>query len=127
MEVGPYRVRPNGKLEVTEGSWDEFASVLFVDNPVGTGFSYVNTDSYVHELTEMADQFLVFLEKWFSIFPDHALDDIYIAGESFAGQHIPYIARAILDRNKTAKKPWNGIGCPPPHLTERALHLFVQS
>jgi len=24
-----------------------------VDNPVGTGFSYVNTDSYVHELSEV--------------------------------------------------------------------------
>lgn len=33
---------------------------------------------------------------------------IYFAGESYAGQHIPYIAKAILDRNrKRASKPWN--------------------
>jgi len=35
---------------------------------------------------------------------------LYIAGESYAGQHIPYIARAILNRNKnqnTDPKPWN--------------------
>lgn len=34
---------------------------------------------------------------------------IYIAGESFAGQHIPYIAKAILERNKKANnsKQWN--------------------
>lgn len=33
---------------------------------------------------------------------------IYIAGESYAGQHIPHVARAILDRNlKGGKKPWN--------------------
>jgi carboxypeptidase D len=34
---------------------------------------------------------------------------IYIAGESFAGQHIPYIAKAILDRNKQpqTRTPWN--------------------
>ena len=25
---------------------------------------------------------------------------IYIAGESYAGQHIPYIAKAMMDRNK---------------------------
>jgi carboxypeptidase D len=32
---------------------------------------------------------------------------LYLAGESYAGQHIPYIARAILDRNKAgAKHPW---------------------
>lgn len=33
---------------------------------------------------------------------------IYFAGESYAGQHIPYIAKAILERNKKrASKPWN--------------------
>lgn len=33
---------------------------------------------------------------------------MYIAGESYAGQHIPYIARAILNRNKqqSNKTPW---------------------
>lgn len=102
MEVGPYRVREGGKLEYNEGSWDEFTNLLFVDNPVGTGFSYVNTDSYVHELQEMADQFLTFMDKWFDLFPEYANDDLYFAGESYAGQHIPYIAKTILDRNKKA-------------------------
>jgi len=32
---------------------------------------------------------------------------LYIAGESYAGQHIPYIARAILERNKNSRdKVW---------------------
>src|ERR1700760_1494158 len=54
MEIGPYRVRNGGHLEFNNGSWDEFANVLFVDNPVGTGFSYVDSDRYLHELDEMA-------------------------------------------------------------------------
>ena len=70
MEIGPYRVREGGKLEYNDGSWDEFANLLFVDNPVGTGFSYVDTDSYVHELSEMATEFVTFLERWFELFPD---------------------------------------------------------
>ena len=47
---------------------------------------------------------------------------IYIAGESYAGQHIPYIAKAILDRNKKGHhEPWNlgglliGNGWISPH------------
>ncbi|KAL1612571.1 Cell death protease [Paraconiothyrium brasiliense] len=104
MEIGPYRVREGGKLEYNNGSWDEFANLLFVDQPVGTGFSYVNTDSYLSELDQMAEQFMVFLEKWFALFPEYEHDDLYIAGESYAGQHIPYIARAILNRNKTGPK-----------------------
>ncbi|KAK6583893.1 hypothetical protein PZA11_003623 [Diplocarpon coronariae] len=111
MEVGPYRVKDGKdgpKLEYNPGSWDEFANVMFVDNPVGTGYSFVDTDSYVHELPEMASQFVKFLEKWFAIFPQFEHDDIYLAGESYAGQHIPYISRAILERNKAgAKHQWN--------------------
>lgn len=108
MEIGPYRVLEGGNLTYNNGSWDEFANVLFVDNPVGTGFSYVDSNSYVHELDEMAKQMVSFLEKFFTLFPEHASDDLYIAGESYAGQHIPYIASAILDRNALNKpNAWN--------------------
>lgn len=76
MEIGPYRLKDENTLVLNDGSWHEFANLLFVDNPVGTGFSYVNTDSYVHELDEMADQFVVFLEKFYALFPEYELDDV---------------------------------------------------
>jgi carboxypeptidase D len=64
MEIGPFRVQGD-KLVENDGSWNEFANLLFgttsvdrvlitVDQPVGTGFSYVNTDSYIHELPEVS-------------------------------------------------------------------------
>ncbi|SPO06660.1 probable Pheromone-processing carboxypeptidase KEX1 [Cephalotrichum gorgonifer] len=109
MEVGPYRMKDNTTLVYNNGSWSEFANLLFVDNPVGTGYSYVNTNSYVTELDQMAGQFVIFLEKYFALFPEYEHDDLYFAGESYAGQHIPYIAKAILDRNKKpeTKTKWN--------------------
>ncbi|KAI4172224.1 MAG: hypothetical protein LQ343_003659 [Gyalolechia ehrenbergii] len=108
MEIGPYRLKDSEHLLYSDGSWDEFANVLFVDNPVGTGYSYVDTDSYVTELTQMADQMVQFLEKFFALFPEYVTNDLYIAGESYAGQHIPYIAKAILERNAKQKdKQWN--------------------
>lgn len=76
MEVGPYRVKTNGKLEYSEGSWDEFANLLFIDNPVGTGFSYVDTDSYIHELSTMADEIVVFLQKFFELFPEYEDNEV---------------------------------------------------
>lgn len=76
MEIGPYRLKDDKTLTLNDGSWHEFANLLFVDNPVGTGFSYVDTDSYVAELDEMADQFVTFLEKWFAIFPEYEQDDV---------------------------------------------------
>ncbi|KAF2480072.1 serine carboxypeptidase [Neohortaea acidophila] len=109
MEIGPYRVNEDGTLRYNDGSWDEFANLLFVDQPLGTGFSYVDGDSMTHDLPQMAEHMITFLEKWFVLFPEYMHDDLYIGGESYAGQYIPYIAQAILERNK--KKPahdaWN--------------------
>jgi len=76
MEIGPYRLKDDAHLEYNEGAWDEFANILFVDQPVGTGFSYVDTDSYIHELKDMANQFVTFLEKWFTVFPEYEHDDV---------------------------------------------------
>ncbi|KAK9476413.1 Alpha/Beta hydrolase protein [Lipomyces japonicus] len=99
MEVGPFKVKEGGELYENPGRWNEFANLLFVDNPLGTGFSFVDTDSYIHDLPEMATDFLIFLDKFFDIFPQYQSDDLYIAGESYAGMYIPYIADAILSRN----------------------------
>ncbi|KAI1465912.1 alpha/beta-hydrolase [Daldinia caldariorum] len=109
MEIGPYRLKDNDNLVYNNGSWNEFANLLFVDNPVGTGYSYVDTNSFVTTLDDMASQFVTFLEKWYHLFPEYEQDDLYIAGESFAGQHIPYIAKAILERNKQpqTRNKWN--------------------
>jgi hypothetical protein len=82
MEIGPYRVQDTNTLVLNNGSWHEYANLLFVDNPVGTGFSYVDTDSYVRELDEMAKQMIVFLDKFFDIFPEYDRDDVSIYPES---------------------------------------------
>lgn len=76
MEIGPYRVKDEDTLVENEGSWHEFANLLFVDNPVGTGFSYVDTNKFIHELDEMADNFVTFLEKFFEMFPHYEEDDV---------------------------------------------------
>lgn len=76
IEVGPYRVNQDGTLRLQDGSWDEFANVLFVDQPVGTGFSYADTNSYVNEMEQMTEQMMTFLTKWFEIFPEYAHTDV---------------------------------------------------
>ncbi|SMY29274.1 unnamed protein product [Zymoseptoria tritici ST99CH_1A5] len=111
MENGPYRVNENGTLRFTDGGWDEFANVVYVDQPVGTGFSYIDTDSYVHEMPAVKKEMITFLTRFFEIFPEMEHDDIYLAGESYAGQWIPNIAQAIVERNKAnSARPWNLAG-----------------
>ncbi|ODV87909.1 hypothetical protein CANARDRAFT_173795 [[Candida] arabinofermentans NRRL YB-2248] len=97
MEVGPLRINQNNEVYFNDGSWMEVADILFVDQPAGTGFS--NTDHYDNELTQSSKDFIVFLKNYFDLFPLDKDKKIYIAGESYAGQYIPYIADYILQEN----------------------------
>ncbi|TIA90203.1 hypothetical protein E3P99_01683 [Wallemia hederae] len=100
MEVGPFNLikTDTGELGLKEKEfgWHEYANIVFIDQPVGTGFSYAQTDSYVHELDEAADQFITFLENFYEVFPELKNTDTYISGESYAGQYIPYFGRKVL-------------------------------
>lgn len=95
MEIGPVRVNDDGTLREVAGAWNEYASVLFLDQPAGTGFSYVTKNDSVRELRQAAQQVVTFLSNFYAIFPEFSTQDTFIAGESYAGQYIPYIADAI--------------------------------
>ncbi|CAF4465588.1 unnamed protein product [Rotaria sp. Silwood2] len=102
-EIGPFRFQDENTIIENNGSWNMFANLLFVDQPVGTGFSYIDTDALIHELYAMANHFLSFLDRYIEVFPELLQNDIYLAGESFAGQYIPYIAKEILTKRSNLK------------------------
>ncbi|KAG1324098.1 hypothetical protein G6F62_009291 [Rhizopus arrhizus] len=100
LENGPFRVEKNLSLSINEGGWQNYATNIYVDQPVGTGFSFADSDSYVHTLTETTDGFIQFIDKLFMIFPNLRQQSLYLSGESFAGSYIPYFASRLLDLNK---------------------------
>ncbi|THH27823.1 hypothetical protein EUX98_g6359 [Antrodiella citrinella] len=99
MEVGPWRVDGSGGLKTLEGGWEEYSTMVYVDQPAGTGFSYTASNHYLHDLPEASRQYLTFLENFYAVFPEYKMMDTYMAGESFAGQYLPYYANALLDSN----------------------------
>ncbi|KAJ6610366.1 alpha/beta-hydrolase [Mycena sp. CBHHK59/15] len=88
MEVGPWRMDGNGGFKTAEGGWEEYMTMVYVDQPAGTGFSYTSTDRYVHTLDEASTQFIEFMGNFYKT---------YLGGESYAGQYIPYFSDAILN------------------------------
>ncbi|TRM67816.1 Alpha/Beta hydrolase protein [Schizophyllum amplum] len=97
MENGPWRVDGNGGLKVSDGGWEEYTTMVYVDQPAGTGYSYTATNHYVQTLEEASQQLLVFLHNFYTVFPEYKSMDTYLGGESYAGQYLPYFADAILD------------------------------
>lgn len=98
MEIGPYKLKDSENLVHQPDSWNEFANLLFVDNPVGTGFSYVDSDSYIHELPEMAAYFVIFLERYFALFPEEEGNDVSLKFSSLTVRltNIALYSRRIL-------------------------------
>lgn len=105
MELGPFRINSDKEVTYNEGSWHRLSDMVYVDQPGGTGFS--TTDKIDHELNQVARDFMRFLEKYFELFPEDIANDIYLAGESYAGQYIPYIAASILDHNAKSNSTYN--------------------
>ncbi|CAF4052950.1 unnamed protein product [Adineta steineri] len=102
-EIGPFRFLGKNTIVTNNGSWYLYANLLFIDQPVGTGFSYVDRGMFIEELDVMAEHFLNFFDRYVEIFPGFLEEDIYLAGESFGGQYIPYIAKAILEKRSLLK------------------------
>ncbi|KAK9765292.1 Cell death protease [Basidiobolus ranarum] len=103
LENGPLKALKTGKLLVEDNSWHKHANMLFLDQPIGTGYSYGDDAGYARTMDEVTNGFVVFLSRFFEVFPDLQLNDIYLAGESFAGVYIPYLADGILTYNDKPK------------------------
>ncbi|TPX37601.1 hypothetical protein SmJEL517_g00492 [Synchytrium microbalum] len=109
MELGPCRVNPGGKTTTPfEYSWNQKATVLFVDHPAGVGFSYsdnILTTPYSSMIA--ASDIYGLLQLLFVYFPKYAKLPFHATGESYAGHYIPAIGITIFNNNRDAKGPVN--------------------
>ncbi|XP_020202864.1 serine carboxypeptidase-like 34 [Cajanus cajan] len=107
-ELGPFfpqnSYRP--KLKLNPYSWNNAANLLFLESPVGVGFSYTNTSSDLDELgdTITAKDSHTFIVKWFKRFPQFKSHKFFISGESYAGHYVPQLAELIFDNNRNPAK-----------------------
>ncbi|KAI0629361.1 alpha/beta-hydrolase [Trametes polyzona] len=95
-ENGPIRMEPDGSLSENKFSWDRLADYIWVDQPVGTGWSTVDSDGYVHDEDEMGRDFMGFLENLVKVFPSLKKRPLHLTGESYAGTYIPYIMKTYF-------------------------------
>ncbi|XP_076918484.1 serine carboxypeptidase 1-like [Bidens hawaiensis] len=101
-ELGPFRVNSDGKtLYRNDYAWNNVANVLFLESPVGVGFSYSNRSSdYMTGDKHTAKDSYTFLLNWLHRFPQYKTHDFFITGESYAGHYVPQLASLICSENK---------------------------
>lgn len=110
LENGPYELTLDGELKLREFSWNQETSVIYLDNPVGTGFSFAKgLECYSRNQTDITKNALNALEQFFQLFPEIQKNEFFLFGESYAGKHIAGISNAIKDGSSAIKK-FEGVG-----------------
>ena len=90
-------------------SWNEKVNIIYLDQPIGTGFSYASDGSSVSTLADLSTDVYAFLQVFLQRFPQYAANPFHIAAESWGGHYAPYIGSHIFRRNKESQnRPFPG-------------------
>ncbi|XP_062176796.1 serine carboxypeptidase-like 18 [Alnus glutinosa] len=93
-------------LVVNPYAWTEVANIIFLDAPVGTGFSYSeSTEGYYSSDTKSPYAIYLFLRKWLLDHPKYLKNPLYIAGDSYSGVIVPQVTLLISDGNIAGSNP----------------------
>lgn len=111
-EHGPFRTDPSDPTHRTlvqfEYAWSKLANVLYLESPVGVGFSYSDDPAdYVTNDDKSSQDNLHALETFFKYYPRFVNNKFFITGESYGGVYVPTAAEAIMwaTNNGTYKGP----------------------
>lgn len=100
MENGPVFVNEYNKLSLRKYSWNKNCDVVYIDNPVGAGFSFTNsTDGYLRNQVDIG-QTLDYVVRQLRILFQWQKREFYIAGESYGGKYVPAVSYHILVNNE---------------------------
>ncbi|KAE8677068.1 putative Pyridoxal phosphate phosphatase-related protein [Hibiscus syriacus] len=104
--VGPFITTKNAHgLDRNTHSWNRVSNLLFIDSPVGSGWSYSNTWSdYMVGDSSTNDDLLTFLRNWFDKFPIFKYRELYLGGIGYAGHFVANLGSTLLRQNNESKK-----------------------
>ena len=111
-EMGPImlakdKTDPTGfRVEDRPTSWNKEYGMLFIDNPVGAGFSYTTKNGYCKDTkTCVARNLYSVLEQFYQVFPKQLDVGLWITGESYGGHYVPAISYFIHEKNEDSANP----------------------
>ena len=101
--IGPVLLRsdlPGGGFIEMNNTWCNNASVLFLDNPAGTGYSWADRkiDFFGNDF-HMSREALIFMSQFYKDYPEYLKNDLFIAGVIYGGIYAPNLALKIHQHN----------------------------
>nr|AAY27740.1 salivary/fat body serine carboxypeptidase [Sitodiplosis mosellana] len=100
-ENGPFELSPTQKLIPRKYSWHLNHNLIYIDNPVGTGFSFTDSeDGYAKNEKDVGENLLRALQTFFLLFPNLQKNEFFVTGESYGGKYVPAAGYAIYQDSK---------------------------
>ncbi len=85
--VGPLYFPGNATTPAANpNSWTKLANVLYIDQPVGTGYSDGWDQATIN--AQVTQEFEAWLAAFYGLFPSLQAKNTYIIGESYAGIYV---------------------------------------
>ncbi|XP_075557429.1 retinoid-inducible serine carboxypeptidase-like [Dermacentor variabilis] len=99
-EIGPQDVQ----LLPRNHSWVRFANLLFVDNPVGAGYSFVtNETGFAVNNSQIAADLVTMISVFLAKMPEFQTVPLYIFSESYGGKMAAEFALALYKAHASGK------------------------
>ena len=87
VENGPFVVDKALNLTERTIAWSRKYSMIYIDQPAGTGFSFTDDDKgYAKNQYDVSRDLYEALVQFYTLFPEMLNNDFYVTGESYAGR-----------------------------------------
>lgn len=98
-ENGPFTFSPQSKtLSINKQTWNSRANLLYMDLPVGVGYSEGDDQKVITD-EELTQDALASLRMFLARFPRYRKSELYLTGHGYAAVYIANIAKAMIDEN----------------------------
>lgn len=101
-------------------SWTNLTNVLWIEQPVGVGFSQGTPDT--SDEIGLSRELLGFYKNFVDTFQAQ-YHTVHLVGESYAGFYVPYIADAMLKANDKCYYDLSGVMLIDPIVGDYGLQL----
>ena len=100
-ENGPCKVSEEGNSTTKNPySWNSNATLIYIDQPTGTGYSYGN--DFDHDEVGVSNDMYDFLQQWFTKHEEFQGNDFFVFGESYGGHYVPAVTHKVWYENNNA-------------------------
>ncbi|KAK3089116.1 hypothetical protein FSP39_000971 [Pinctada imbricata] len=98
LEHGPFTLHNDGEtLEMNPFSWNKVANMLYLEAPVGVGYSYTDQPIWIYTDSMVAMDNHKALTHFFIKFPELKGNEFFMAGESYGGFFVPTLSSLVLN------------------------------